>query len=107
MPKVMKAVLDGNIDCMQKKSVTSLTDLLDEVVDLFNLQDEDELTAEAMLDELRSSTPEPALPSRSSMVIVSQRTQHTTYCHCVIDVAGIAGWRRRGNYRQAHSKSVR
>ena len=52
MPKVMKAVLDGNSDCMQKKSVTSLTDLLDEVADLFSLQEDDELTAEAMLDEL-------------------------------------------------------
>ena len=52
MPKVMKAVLDGNTDCMQKKSVSTLTDLLDEVADLFNMQEDDELNAETMLDEL-------------------------------------------------------
>lgn len=52
IPKVMKAVLDGNSECMQKKSVSTLTDLLDEVSDLLSLQEEDEITAEAMLDEL-------------------------------------------------------
>ena len=71
MPKVMKAVLDGNIDCMQKKSVSTFMDLLDEVADLFNLQEEEELTSEALLDEL-----DPLLKGQQSLPEIQWLLSH-------------------------------
>jgi ATP-dependent Clp protease ATP-binding subunit ClpA len=51
-PKVTKAVLEGNRECLQKKVTTTLLDLLEEAGDLFEMHDDEEISSESMMEDL-------------------------------------------------------